>query len=163
MRHPPSLCRVRSRTGQRRRRTLPPCWRCATVEKGPLFTVPAAAEGVASCRVRYDAAVIDLDYRFKDGDWLHVKRDARIEYTDQEARFALSPKENAEAIRAGAERAAFGPNGCGIDWRQAETQPSVDDPSTTESVFRGDVCNCQARIRRNAAGRVVGLMLRSTC
>jgi hypothetical protein len=134
-----------------------------SVEKGPLYTVPAAAAGVASCHVRYDSAVIELEYRFKDGGWLHVKRDARIEYTEQEARFALSPAENPVTILAGAERAAFGPDGCGIDWRQAETQPAGDDPSATETVFRGDVCNCQARIRRDAAGRIVGLVLRSTC
>ena len=134
-----------------------------SVEMGPLYTIPAAAAGVASCRARYDSAVVELEYRFKTGGWLHVKHDARIEYTEQEARFALSPAENPVVILAGAERAAFGPNGCGIDWRQAETQPAGDDPSATETVFHGDMCNCQARIRRDAAGRIVGLLLRSAC
>jgi hypothetical protein len=134
-----------------------------SVENSPLFSIPIAAAGIASCHVRYDSAVIELEYRFKDGGWLHVKHDARIEYTEQEARFALSSAENPVAILAGAERVAFGHNGCGIDWRQAETQPAVDDVGTTETIFHGDVCNCQARIRRDVAGRVVGLMLRSTC
>lgn len=134
-----------------------------SVEKGPLYTIPAVAAGVASCHVRQESAVIVLEYRFKDGGWLHVKRDARIEYSEQEARFALSPAENPVTILAGAERVAFGHNGCGIDWRQAETQTAGDDPSATEAVFHGDMCNCQARVRRDAAGRIVGLMLRSTC
>lgn len=134
-----------------------------SVENGPLFTIPAAAAGVASCHVRHDSSVIELEYRFKDGGWLHVKRDARIEYSEQEARFALSPKEDPMAILAAVERGAFGPNGCGIDWRQSETQPAADDISASESVFRGDVCNCQARIRRGSTGNVIGLTLRSAC
>jgi hypothetical protein len=134
-----------------------------SVENGPLYTVPAAATGVASCHVHYDSGVTVLEYRFKDGGWLSVKRDARIEYTEQEARFALSPAENPATILADAERVAFGSKGCGIDWRQAETQPAGDDHNAIETIFRGDVCNCQARIRRDAAGRIVGFMLRSAC
>lgn len=62
-----------------------------------------------------------------------------------------------------AECTAFGVNGCGINWQQTETLPVRDDTSTTETIFRGDVCNCQARIRRDNAGHVVGLALRSAC
>ena len=36
-------------------------------------------------------------------------------------------------------------------------------PGPTETVFRGEVCNCQARIRRGGDGRVVGLLFKSTC
>lgn len=58
------------------------------VEKGPLYTVPAAA-GVAECRIGYESGVIALEYRFRDGGWLRVKRDSSIEYTEQEAHFSL--------------------------------------------------------------------------
>ena len=134
------------------------------IETSPLYTIPASTTGLAACRVRYQPdGVIALEYQFRKGGWLHVKRDARIEYTEQNARFTLTSKEQPQAILARAERAAFGGNGCGIDWRQPETQPAEDDASITETVFRGDVCNCQARFRRDADGHVVGFMLRSAC
>ncbi len=134
------------------------------IETSPLFTIPASGSGLSACRIRYQPdAVIALEYQFKQGGWLHVKRDARIEYTEQDARFALTSNELPEAIMARAEHAAFGADGCGIDWRQPETRPSDEVSGAIETLFRGDACNCQARIRRDANGRVIGLMLRSAC
>lgn len=133
------------------------------IESAPLYTIPAATTGVAVCRVRYQpGGVVTLEYPFRDGLWLHVKRDPRIEHTELIALIAV-PKEQPEALLAGTERAAFGADGCGIDWRQPETQPAEDDRSVTETVYRGDVCNCQGRIRRNADGRGVRFVLRSAC
>src|SRR2546427_1340144 len=134
-----------------------------TVEMGPLYTIPATRSGVAACRIGYEEGVITLEYRFRDDGWLHVKRDSRIEYNDQEARFALPPTEDAVAVLTRAERAAFGDKGCGIDFKEKENQPADDDPTATETIFRGDACNCQARFRTNTAGRVTGLLLRSAC
>ncbi|MES2355107.1 MAG: hypothetical protein V4568_12050 [Pseudomonadota bacterium] len=133
-----------------------------TVETGPLYTIPAA-EGVVSCSVRHEPDTIAIEYQFKNGGWLRVKRNSSIEYTEQEARFLLSPVEQPTAVLANAERTAFGTNGCGIDWHQGNRQPAADDSSAIEEVFRGDVCNCQGRVRRDAVGRVVGLLLRSAC
>ena len=134
-----------------------------SIEMGPLYTVPATRSGVAACRIQYEDGVITLEYSFRDGGWLHVKRDSHIEFNNQEARFVLPPAEDAVAVLTRAERAAFGANGCGIDWGQKETQPAADDSTATETIFRGDVCNCQARFRSDAAGRVIGLLLRSAC
>jgi hypothetical protein len=61
-----------------------------------------------------------------------------------------------------AEQAAFGADGCGIDWRQPETRPP-DAERVTETIYRGDVCNCQARVRSDTAGHVAGLIVRSAC
>lgn len=132
------------------------------IEKGPLYTVPAKVEGISACSIGYDSGVIALEYRFRSGGWLHVQHDARIEYTNQESDFELPPGENSKDILVRAERSTFGPNGCGIDWQNPETKKS-DDHGVAETVFHGDVCNCQARIRRGAGGKTVGLMLRSTC
>jgi len=133
------------------------------IETSPLYSIPATS-GLPICRIRYyPEGAIGLEYHFREGGWLQVKRDERIEYTEQNAHFNLTSKEQPEAILAQAELAAFGAEGCGIDWHQSETQQAEDDRSVTETIFRGDVCNCQARIRRNASGRVVGLMLRSAC
>jgi len=133
------------------------------IKTSPLYTIPAA-NGLASCRIRYqDDAVVVLEYQFKEGGWLHVKRDQRIEYTEQNASFTLPSNQKPEAVLAGAERSAFGDTGCGIAWREPETRPAENSNNLTETVFRGDVCNCQAVIRRQADGRVVGLMLKSAC
>ena len=135
-----------------------------SVETSPLYTIPASTEGVAACRIRYQPdGVLGLEYRFRGGGSLHVTRDARIEYTEQDARFALTVKEAPEAILARTERVAFGPNGCGIDWRHFETQAAEGELGVTETIYRGEICNCQARIRRGAAGQVIGLMFRSAC
>src|SRR3989442_3033301 len=83
-----------------------------TVEMGPLYTIPATRSGVASCRIGYEEGVITLEYTFRDDGWLRVKRDSRIEYNNQEARFAFPPTENAMPVLTRAERVAFGANGC---------------------------------------------------
>ena len=80
---------------------------------------------------------------------------------DQEARFASPLAEDAVALLTRVEQASFGTPGCGIDWRQPETRPASDDPKATESIYRGDTCNCQARVRSDAAGHVTGLVFRS--
>lgn len=133
-----------------------------SVESGPLYSIPARA-GVGTCSIHEQSGVIRMEYRFKDGGSLHVKRDSSIEYTEQVARFHLMPEEKPVAILKSAEHVAFGESGCGIDWEKAETQPAADNPGVTETVFYGDACNCRAGFRRDEGGQVVELMLRSAC
>jgi hypothetical protein len=130
---------------------------------GPLYAALARQSSVASCRIGNDSSAVTLEYTFRDGGWLQARRDPRIEYNNQEARFAMPPAEDPVAMLTRAEQLAFVPDGCGIDWRTPETQPSGDDPSTTETIYRGDVCNCQARVRKDTTGRVMRLLLRSAC
>lgn len=133
------------------------------VEAGPFYTIPAA-HGLASCHIRYQAeAVVVLEYRFNEGGLLWVKRDPHIEYTEQSASFTLASHQQPESVFADAERAAFGAEGCGIVWEEPETRPAEGFSNLIETVFRGDVCNCQAIIRRQIDGRVVGLVLKSAC
>ena len=40
---------------------------------------------------------------------------------------------------------------------------AVRIPGATETIYRGDTCNCQARVRKDKAGRTVGLVFRSAC
>ena len=133
-----------------------------SVETGPFYAI-GSRSGVASCRVTRDADAIRLEYTFRDGASLRVTRNPKIEYTDQEVRLVSPPSESAVAVLTRAEQAAFDAKGCGIDWRQPETAPAGDDPRATERIYRGDVCNCQARARSDASGRVVRLQLRSAC
>jgi hypothetical protein len=135
-----------------------------TTETSPFYKVLSDKQGFTSCDLRFNPdGEIVLEYHFLDNNWLQVKRNKDIEYTEQNLRLNLQLTVQPETILSRAEQSAFGANGCGIDWLQSETQLAKDDPNVTETVFHGDVCNCQARIRRNAYGRVVGFLLRSAC
>jgi len=133
-----------------------------TVEKGPFYGIAARA-GVAGCRAARDDGTIRLEYTFRDGASLRVARNEEIEYTDQDLRLASPLDESPVAALTRAEQAAFDGRGCGIDWRSIETRTPDDDPDATESIYRGDVCSCQARARSDAAGRVIRLQFRSAC
>jgi hypothetical protein len=133
-----------------------------SVETGPFYAI-GSRSGVALCRVTRDDDAIRLEYTFRDGASLRITRNPKIEYTDQEVRLVSPLAESAVTVLTRAEQAAFDTKGCGIDWRQAETGPAADDPRATESIYRGEVCNCQARARSDASGRVVRLQLRSAC
>ena len=137
------------------------------VEAGPLYVLSSTTFGRPECQVTYQPeGAVSIEYGFRDGGWLRVQRDPRIEYTEQSARFykplTQQPKE-AQALLARAANAAYGPNGCGIDWAQPEIRPDLTEPGMSETIFKGDVCQCQARIRRNPQGQVSGLSLAGTC
>jgi len=132
------------------------------VEAGPLYAV-ASQSGVAACRVTQDSGAIRLDYTFRDRTTLRSSRNVQIEYSDQEVRFATPLRDSAVPILTRTEQAAFDGKGCDIDWERGDTRPASDDPSARETIYRGDTCNCQARVRSDANGGVVGLLFRSAC
>ena len=134
-----------------------------TVESSLLYQLLTSTTRLASCQIWYDAAVITIKYQFQNGGWLHVKRDPRIEYTEQEAQFVFPSTGNPVEVLTDLEYRTFGSQGCGIDWQHSELQSLQENASITEAIFYGDICNCQARIRRNASGDVVGLLMRSAC
>jgi hypothetical protein len=133
------------------------------VETGPLFAASAGVTGVASCRVGAESGVTSVEYQLRDGGWLRATHDPRLEYSDQEVHFAAPRTDDPVAILTRAERAAFGEQGCGIDWKTVETHTPDDDRSVVEQIYRGETCNCQARVRRDARGRILGVILRSAC
>ena len=138
-------------------------WRLS-VERGPLYAAAIASSPVENCELRAEPdGQITLAYRLRDGGSLQAVRNPAIEYTEQTARLRLPAADDPLALLARAERAAFGDAGCGIDWKQADTQPADDERGGTETVYRGEACNCQARVRRDGAGQVRGLLLRSAC
>ena len=135
----------------------------AAVEQGPLYAA-AAASPRSTCELARDAdGQMTLSYRFRDGNALRASRNPAIEYDEQAARFERPPEEDPLALLARAERAAFGDGGCGIEWKPDETGAIDGQPGVTETVYRGDTCNCQARVRRGAQGQVLVLLLRSAC
>jgi hypothetical protein len=137
-------------------------WR-ESVERSPLFSAAAGA-GVERCTIARQAeGRTTLDYRFRGGNALQVSRDPAIEWLEQTARFAQPPAQPPMALLADAERSAYGSSGCGIDWSDPETRPAAGRPAGTESVYRGVACNCQAIVRRDAAGKATTLTLKSAC
>jgi hypothetical protein len=132
------------------------------IEDGPLYAV-ASRSGSASCHATAEDGTITLEYTFRDGASLRVTRSQGTEYTDQEVRLAAPLDEPAVDVLRRAEQAAFDAKGCGIDWSTVETTQPGDEPGATESIYRGTVCNCQARSRADATGRVLRLRLRSAC
>ena len=134
-----------------------------SVEAGALQRV-AALPGPATCLGQVDAeGSIRIDYRYADGSALQVRRQSRIESTDFTLRFAQPRAGPGRDILVELERTAFGATGCGIDWQRATTEPAADGSRGADTVYRGDLCNCQARVRRDEQGRVVVLTLRSAC
>ena len=135
-----------------------------TIEASPFFTLPATTEGLATCHLHHRAnGVLMLEYRFRREGTLTIRRDERIEYMEQEGRFELPSNEAAEMVLVGAEHAAFGTKGCGVDWHQPHKRLAEDDPAAVDTIYRGDTCNCQARIRRGSDGNVMSLLFRSAC
>jgi hypothetical protein len=136
----------------------------AAVEQGPLYAAASASSPRSACELALDAdGQLTLSYRFRDGNALRASRNPAIEYDEQSVRFEQPPAEDALALLARAERAAFSDGGCGIDWKPDEVGAVDGQPGVTETVYRGDVCNCQARVRRGAQGQVLALLLRSAC
>ena len=140
----------------------------AQIQKGPMYRTAAAHSLLIACIWRFpEGAALTQEYTFRNGGKLQIQRDASIEYNNQSLSLAEPPPEPPETLLKAAERATFGEHGCGIDWKrppeQVQPSTSAEIGTASESVFRGESCNCQARVRKNAAGNVVGLMLRSAC
>jgi hypothetical protein len=131
------------------------------VEAGPLYIAATRGSAVSTCSVRHDAGAIELTYTLRDGGALRSSQDPRIEYYEQQVRFASPPAESPVEILQRAELAAYGAKGCGIEWRKPHERTRQGE--STVEVFRGNVCNCQGRVSRDERGRVTTLALRSAC
>ena len=79
-----------------------------TVQRGPLY-LSAAKSGVASCQIAHEPDEVTVEYKFRDGGWLRVAHQPKLEYTDQEVRFATPLGGDPVAVLTGAEQAAFPP------------------------------------------------------
>lgn len=130
-------------------------------ESSPLYAALAARSPVTSCGVTSDGAKVTLDYAFKDGGALSFVRDPALEYSNQELRFGGPVGDDAVALLQRVERSSFAPDGCSIDWKEATFLPPASGIS--EAAYYGDVCNCQARVRRDGSAQLVGLTFRSAC
>jgi hypothetical protein len=132
------------------------------VEAGPFYKkVLQQLGGPQSCNAKLDGDNIRLWYVFRDDARLEAQISSTLESSEQRASFrGLSAKEALALLKKG-ELDSFGRDGCGIDWNRPEDQAMGGPPGSRATVFRGDACNCQARIVYQGAS--VALVLRSAC
>ena len=99
---------------------------------------------------------------FSNDSRLTVAADPKIELFKMTVTTAgIKPAKAIDLLKA-QETQAFGPNGCGIKWQAPAEQNQTGDKGSREAVYRGDRCNCQARIKY-LGDLVVALTLSSAC
>lgn len=120
------------------------------IETGPLFLAAVAHYGEPSvCDGGARDGALRLSYRFPGGGVFEATVDPRLELEREAAILDGLDRKGAIDLLREAERHAFGPAGCGIDWA-APTERTEEG----EEVFRGDACQCQGRFRPLGDGGV---------
>jgi hypothetical protein len=115
-----------------------------------------------SCSAKQEGDAIALSYAFPKDARLDAQTNAAIESSMQKAAFPGLNREKALALLKKGEAESYGKDGCGIDWKRPEDESIDDPPGSHATVFRGDSCNCQARIVYQGDS-VVALVLSSAC
>jgi hypothetical protein len=133
------------------------------IEAGPFYKKMLQQLGKPqSCSVRQQGDAIALSYSFSKDAHLEAQTDAAIESSMLRATFPGLNREKALALLKKGESDSYAKDGCGIDWKKPEDQSMDDPPGSHATVFRGDACNCQARIVYQGDA-VVALILSSAC
>ena len=130
---------------------------------GPFYKELSRRSGKPlSCQLTLGDGIIKLTYSFRGKASLEAQANTGAESTDQRMQIRSIAEKTAMSLLKRAEKDTFGQDGCGIVWdKPAEVVPG-DLPGSREVVYRGDACNCQARLVY--AGKViVGLIVRSAC
>ena len=116
-----------------------------------------------ACSVDKKDGATKLTYGFRGGARLISRTDLRIEFSEVRVELLRMDQAKAIALLKRVELEAYAPGGCGILWTSGEEERLASGPTgTREIVYRGDTCNCQARlIYQNDS--CVSLVLRSAC
>jgi hypothetical protein len=130
------------------------------VQGGPFYKYLAVKFGRAlSCAVSAKGPALTVAFTFADGAALRAKVDASIELSEQRMTVPEMPEAAAVALLNRAEAAGYGKGGCGIAWKNPETETLGEGETAT--IYRGESCNCQGRIVRKP--KSVELVLSSAC
>ena len=115
-----------------------------------------------SCSLNLEAGNISVAYTFRHHAGLVATTNPSIEFSDQTLVLPGMSVEKATDLLKGAEKESYTPHGCGISWDKPDSDGPGAKAGTREVVYRGDTCNCQARLlyEKNS---VVMLILRSSC
>jgi hypothetical protein len=116
-----------------------------------------------TCTVDSDDGGTSLTYSFGDNGRLIARIDPSAELSEQRVELDREFMDSAKAISLlkTAELDAYPPHGCGIVWTNGEEE-SPASMGTRQVVYRGNACNCQARLTYKGKG-VIALVLRSAC
>jgi hypothetical protein len=131
------------------------------VTAGPFYKAPVGQVGKpVSCRLDVEDGKLTLTYAFRSHMELTAFVDGATESNEQRMRMARMDMAKAITLLKAAEQDAYSPKGCGIAWDHP-AEESVKD-GAHETVYRGTVCNCQARVT-SRSNYVLSLVLRSAC
>jgi hypothetical protein len=132
-------------------------------EAGPFYHALEQRLGPPrSCARSLQAGALRLAYEFPRNGALVVQIDPRIEFSEQRVKLRGLEENEAKSLLQAAETNAFGATGCGLNWEQPVNEGPGTLGGSSETVYRGDACNCQARMAYDGE-KVIGLVLRSAC
>lgn len=134
-----------------------------SVEEGPFYRAILRRRGhPKTCSARTENEAILLSYRFAHNGRLDAKRDPAIEFTEQRMTLSKLTKQEGIALLRAVERTSSGNSGCGILWNEPSTEQPGAGGGTQDIIYRGDVCNCQARLTYQDK-ILVAFLFRSAC
>jgi hypothetical protein len=133
------------------------------IQAGPFYHVLEQQLGQArSCTRSVQAGALRIAYEFPRNGTLVAQTDPRIEFSEQRVNLQGLDEDEAKRLLQAAEANAFGATGCGLDWEHHVIEEPGTFGGSQEVVYRGDACNCQARVLYDDE-KVIGLVLRSAC
>ena len=133
------------------------------IQAGPLYHALEQQLGLAqACTRSVQAGALRIAYEFPRNGTLVAQSDPRIEFSEQRVNLQGLDEGEAKGLLQAAEADAFGATGCGLDWEHHITEEPGTFGGSQEVVYRGDACNCQARVLYDDE-KVIGLILRSAC
>lgn len=114
------------------------------------------------CTAHASESDLTLRYSFAHRARLTVRVGPAIEFSEYRVELrAMSDAQALEFLKA-EEREVYGASSCGIAWSAPPEVLPVADDGSRGVVYRGDTCNCQARVLRTKTAGVI-LILRSAC
>jgi hypothetical protein len=133
------------------------------VETGPFYKeLVRRTRKAGSCQVALDDQNIVLSYAFDGTARIEAKITPGIEFSEERLEMRDMTENLAIQLLKETETHFFGRMRCGMNWKQPAQEISGQQPGLREVVYRGDVCNCQARMTYDGQF-VVSLVFRSAC
>ena len=133
------------------------------IEAGPLYRALEQRLGPPrSCARSVQGGGLRFTYEFPQKGALLAQIDPRTEFSEQRINIQGLDDAEAKSLLQAAETNAFGATGCGLNWERPVTEEAGTFGGSSEVVYRGDACNCQARVGYDDE-KVIGLALRSAC
>jgi len=134
-----------------------------STETGTLFeTIQRRSGRPKNCKIKVDGDNIVLSYAFSDSSQLEALINPVIEYSEQRAQLPGQTTASAMKLLRRSAVEYLGGQNCGIRWSKSEEETNADGQGTHSTVFRGDSCNCQARIVFRGSA-VETLILKTSC